>query len=98
MVTDSTSSFALYRPLLGLSLTHLISLVTSLPHSPLISLGHVGTVLRSTHDTILSAQSADQGSTSLLREIVEGGHLVGVGKRDVLGVEPGRDLWRRVVG
>ena len=92
------SSFALYRPLLSLALAHLICLVTSLPHSPLISLQHVQTVLRSTYDTLSSAQPIDQGPTSLLAEMVESGHVVGIGKKEVLGFEPGRELWRRILG
>jgi len=93
-----TSSFALYRPLLALALTHLISLVTSLPNSPIISLTHVSTVLRSTYDTLMSAQPIDRGPASLLAEMVETGHVVGLGKREVLGIEPGRELWRRILG
>jgi hypothetical protein len=30
--------------------------------------------------------------------MVETGHVVGLGKREVLGIEPGRELWRRILG
>lgn len=35
---------------------------------------------------------------SLLRDIVETGQVAAIGKRDIVGAEPGRDLWRRIVG
>jgi hypothetical protein len=37
---------------------------------------------------------------SLLAEIVEGGSgvIVAIGKREVLGTEPGSGMWRRILG
>lgn len=35
---------------------------------------------------------------SLLRDMVETGQVAAIGKRDIVGAEPGRDLWRRIVG
>ena len=92
------SSFALYRPLLAHALTHLISLVTSLPDSTLISQSFVQTVLRSIYDALVEAKPVDQIPNSLIAEMVETGQLVGLGQREVLGVEPGRELWRRILG
>ncbi|CAD6563815.1 MAG: hypothetical protein TREMPRED_001389 [Tremellales sp. Tagirdzhanova-0007] len=91
-------SFALYRPLLAHALTHLISLVTSLPDSTLISQSFVQTVLRSIYDALVEAKPVDQIPNSLIAEMVETGQLVGLGQREVLGVEPGRELWRRILG
>jgi hypothetical protein len=127
-------------------------LAAALPTSPLNSLTHVLTTLRTTHQEILRFRPLDQarpqpqahaqaqaqfqsqsqsqnqvqhGGTSLgltimptagpggvagasglrqtlLAEIVEGesgsGGLVAVGKREVLGVDPGMELWRRILG
>ncbi len=151
------SSFGLYRPLLGLAIHHLVCLSTALPHSPIISLPHVQTVLRSVYEAIATAQPLDippaaglgysgrptsavgghrarfslseasgvavpvggmglstgpaavgggggplPGSTvvagNLLVEMVESGQVGLVGKREFLGVEPSRDLWRRILG
>jgi hypothetical protein len=36
--------------------------------------------------------------TTILSEIVETGQIVVLGKREVLGREPGRALWRRLMG
>lgn len=35
---------------------------------------------------------------SLLQEMVETGAIIQIGKREIVGAEPGRDLWRRIVG
>ncbi|KAL1410840.1 hypothetical protein Q8F55_001783 [Vanrija albida] len=35
---------------------------------------------------------------SLLQEMVETGAIIQIGKREIVNAEPGRDLWRRIVG
>jgi hypothetical protein len=101
------SSFALYRPLLGLAIHTILSMLAALPSSPLISLPHVTTVLRSTYDAIASARPLDmvpvnpaRPTMSLLAELVEGGSgvMVALGKRDVLGMELGAGMWKRLLG
>ncbi|WVW86370.1 hypothetical protein I302_108415 [Kwoniella bestiolae CBS 10118] len=105
-------SFALFRPLLGLSIIHLILLtLTPLPStsSPLIGPSHLLSVLRQAYDAILTHQPIDRvpiQSTQpqvssgpppcLLAEIVESSR-VEVAKR-WLGVELSREGWRRIVG
>lgn len=39
-----------------------------------------------------------RGPTTVLGEIVETGQIVAIGKREVIGREPGRALWRRLLG
>jgi hypothetical protein len=104
-IVADRSSFALYRPLLGLAIHTILSMLAALPSSPLISLPHVTTVLRSTYDAIASARPLDMippspGRNSLLAELVEGGSgvMVAIGKREVLGVELGSGLWKRLLG
>lgn len=99
------SSFAVYRPLLGLAIHTILSMLAALPSSPLISLPHVTTVLRSTYEAIASARPLDlvpasPARISLLAELVEGGSgvMVAIGKREVLGVELGSGLWKRILG
>ncbi|WVR09585.1 hypothetical protein IAU60_006655 [Kwoniella sp. DSM 27419] len=102
-------SFALFRPFLALSVLHLVSLPLTVPPSttPLITSSHLLSILRQAYDAILSHQPLDRhlpppaggpASTSLglLGDLVEGGR-VEVGKRWV-GMEVGRDGWRRIVG
>ncbi|WWC64796.1 uncharacterized protein I303_107409 [Kwoniella dejecticola CBS 10117] len=98
-------SFALFRPLLGLAIIHLISLtLTPLPStsSPLIGPSHLLSLLRQAYDAILTHQPIDRipiqaaGAPCLLAEIVESGR-VELAKRS-FGSELTRDLWRRVVG
>lgn len=139
-------SFALFRPLLGLAIQHLISLHLSLPSSPIISQTHLSSTLRATLEAIQhaqphdlyrptsgqrSAQSPAVGTGSLagrssvdrsarpssrasrisgadtsqrlapvsegglLREMVEAG--IGRGK-EIWGMQPGRDVWRKLIG
>jgi hypothetical protein len=101
------SSFALYRPLLGLALHTILSMLSALPSSPLISLPHVTTVLRSTYEVIAESRPLDivplnpsRPVLSLLAECVEGGSgvIVAIGKREVLGVELGSGIWKRLLG
>lgn len=103
----TSSSFALYRPLLGLALHTILSMLAALPSSPLISLPHVTTVLRSTYEAIASARPLDmipvnpsRPTISLLAELVEGGSgvIVGVSKREVLGMDIGPGMWKRLLG
>ncbi|KAK8853402.1 hypothetical protein IAR55_004108 [Kwoniella newhampshirensis] len=99
-------SFALYRPLLSLSILHLVSLCNTLPTSPIISTSHVLGMLRQAYETILAHQPLDRipsavsGSQpqgpGLLGDIVESGRIE-LGKRWV-GMEVGRETWRKIVG
>jgi len=82
-------------------------MLAAIPSSPLISLPHVTTVLRSTYEAIASARPLDmvpvnpsRPSVSLLAELVEGGSgvIVGIGKREVLGIEIGPGMWKRLLG
>ncbi|WRT70030.1 uncharacterized protein IL334_007023 [Kwoniella shivajii] len=98
-------SFALYRPLFGLSILHLISLtLTPLPStsSPLLVPGHLLGVLRQAYDHIMAHQPIDRlrpltsQGVCLLAEVVESGR-VEVAKR-WMGMEVSRDGWRKIVG
>ncbi|ORY31646.1 hypothetical protein BCR39DRAFT_87706 [Naematelia encephala] len=96
-------SFPLYRPLLSLAILHLTALCTYLPASPIISLPHVQTVLRSTLETlstpVLPLGIGAGGGIGLLGEMVERGDVSGVVKREFGGgVELGKDVWRRILG
>jgi hypothetical protein len=82
-------------------------MLSALPSSPLISLPHVTTVLRSTYESIADARPLDmvplnpsRPSMSLLAELVEGGSgvIVAIGKREVLGIELGSGMWKRLLG
>lgn len=100
-------SFPVLRPFFGLAITHLVNLVSNLSHTPIISLPHVQSVLRNVVETLAESAPLDSArgdpSTSplppsLLVDMVESGAVVQIGKREVAGAEPGRDLWRRLLG
>ncbi|WWD03957.1 hypothetical protein V865_002015 [Kwoniella europaea PYCC6329] len=106
-------SFALCRPLLGLSIIHLVSLtLTPLPStsSPLIGPSHLLSVLRQAYDAILTHQPIDripiQNTSSsqtssapppCLLAEIVESTRVEIAKR-WLGVELSKESWRRIVG
>jgi len=122
-------SFPVMKAFFGLAMAHLIGMA-SMIHSPIISIAHVQSVLRSVADGLAAAgpletvprhggpspspaSAAPPGRPSssgrrpslsrplppsLLLEIVETGALVEIGKREVVGAEPDRELWRRLLG
>lgn len=108
-------SFPVVRPFFGLAITHLVSLASTLSHSPIISLPHVQSVLRNVVETLAEAAPLDSARAispraepapspiphlppSLLVDMVENGAVVQIGKRELVAAEPGRDLWRRLLG
>ncbi|BEJ15326.1 hypothetical protein CspHIS471_0410930 [Cutaneotrichosporon sp. HIS471] len=105
-------SYTVLRPMFGLAIAHLVALVTKLSHTPIISLPHVQGQLRAVLDMLADAAPLDGAPippaspaedgpalpSSLLRDMVETGQVTAIGKRDIVGAEPGRDLWRRILG
>nr|XP_019010520.1 uncharacterized protein I206_04991 [Kwoniella pini CBS 10737]OCF49301.1 hypothetical protein I206_04991 [Kwoniella pini CBS 10737] len=98
-------SFALFRPLLGLAIIHLMSLtLTPLPStsSPLVGPPHLLSLLRQAYNAILTHQPIDRipvqpgGLPCLLIEIVDSGR-VELAKK-VFGSELNRELWKKLVG
>ncbi|WWD19831.1 hypothetical protein CI109_104298 [Kwoniella shandongensis] len=102
-------SFALYRPLLGLAILHLVSLCIVLPTSAIISTPHVLGVLRQAYEIIMSHQPLDRIPSSdpstgqthaqgqcLLGEIVDSWR-VELGN-SLIGTELGRETWKKIVG
>jgi len=87
-------SIQLYKPLLGLSILHLITLALCLPSSPLISALHVTQVIRGVADALVGI--IPERGLGLLGEIVEKGDL-GIGQ-GLIGEEPGRGVWKRLLG
>jgi hypothetical protein len=61
-------SYGLFRPLLGLSLLTLLSIACGAPNSasPIVSLSHLGTVLRSTFETLVQAEPFDAAPAAII--------------------------------
>lgn len=120
-------AFPVLRPFFGLAIVHLVSMATTLSHTPIISVPHVQSVLRNVVQVLGSAQPLDgvrdpasppvrspasapptgrppeaaeapRLPQSVLLEMAETGAIVQIGRRDIVAAEPGRDLWRRVLG
>nr|ODN80299.1 hypothetical protein L203_05887 [Cryptococcus depauperatus CBS 7841] len=108
-------SYPLYRPLLALSVFHLISLAAALPTFPLVtsSFSAIMHTLRQAYDTLnaqVPGREALPGPSAgvpgvgigvvmpggLLAEVVESGRI-DIAKKWV-GMEVGRDAWRRIIG
>lgn len=99
-------SFTVLKPLYGLAILHLVSMAATLGHLPIISVGHVETLLRSVIDQLVDkggpgpakAPIAPSLQQSLTLDMVENGSVAGLGKREVLGQEPCKELWRKLLG
>lgn len=103
-------SFTLYRPILALALLHLGHLAllpaspSGLSSTPVITQGRVLDIFRGTYEAIYPARPLDIATSSsglrpdiALAEIVERGDI-GIISRLTSNVEPGRDLWRKLLG
>lgn len=106
-----THSFAVLKPLFGLAVLHLVSMATTLGHLPIISVPHIEDVLRSVIDQLVEKGPGAAGPAgpakapiapalqqSLTFEMVENGSVARVGKTQILGHEPCKELWRRLLG
>ncbi|TXT15813.1 hypothetical protein VHUM_00316 [Vanrija humicola] len=107
-------SLPVFRPFFGLAIAHLVGLTSALSHTPIINLSHVQQVLHTAAYHLSPAQASDGGpahpaspsgarsrggpAPSLLQEMADTGAIIQIGKREIVGAEPGRDLWRRIVG
>ncbi len=103
--TPTSSSFPIFRSRLALAVAHLIAHATTLQHSPITPLPHIQSVLRLAYERLGGGQPSQWPATtappvlgSLLVEIVDGGDIAAVGRREVLGKALGRELWARLVG
>ncbi|ORX39447.1 hypothetical protein BD324DRAFT_332943 [Kockovaella imperatae] len=91
-------SFPLFRPILALAF-HLVLTLTTLPSNipPLVSVPHIQSVIRSTHDTLDNARPPEMlPGSGLLGEMAERGNIslaMGMGTWDM-----SRETWKRLIG
>lgn len=95
-------SLQLLRTLLAFALCHLIAQATAFSQSQLTSVSHINQLLRTTYEA-LGTGGGDNGrgkphlAGPTLTEIVETGQIEIAGRRDILGVAVGQDMWDRVL-
>lgn len=97
-------SFTVLKPLYGLAILHLVSMAATLGHLPIINVQHVESLLRSIIDQLVEKGPGGTKAPppllqqSLTLDMVENGTVVITGKREVLGAEPCKELWRKLLG
>lgn len=102
MATDpsvnSRSSLPLLRWLLAFACCHLIGQGAALPQSQLTSLPRIQQSLRQVYDALgAGGEPSTRRAGRTLLEIIETGDVDRIGRRDILGFPPGKDLWAKVL-
>ncbi len=79
--------------------------MTFIPDSPITPIPHIQSILRLAYERLGGGKPSQWPSNtnppvlgSLLAEVVESGNVAGVGRRDVVGKDLGKELWVRLIG